>query len=69
MKAITKPILGVVIKIRVLKQTRAIYFFKVGTRDLGTTKIKCQYKVSWAVRLILISYFWRATYKIVFADF
>jgi hypothetical protein len=68
MKAITKPILGVVIEIRVLKQTRAINFFKVGIPDLGTTKMKCQY-VSWAVRLIIISYFWWATYKIVFAHF
>jgi hypothetical protein len=69
MKAITKPILGVVIEIRVLKHTRAIYFFKVGIPDLGTTKMKCQYNVSWAVRLIIISYFWWATYKIVFAHF
>jgi hypothetical protein len=34
MKAITKPILGTVIEISVLKQTCAIYFFKVGVPDL-----------------------------------
>jgi hypothetical protein len=32
MKAITKPILGAVIEIRVLKQTSAIYYFKVAWR-------------------------------------
>jgi hypothetical protein len=46
MKAITKPIFGTVIEIhnRVLKQTSAIYFFKVGIPDLGMTKMKCQNK-------------------------
>jgi hypothetical protein len=42
MKAITKPISRGVIEIRVLKQTSAIYFFKVGIPDLGMTKMKCQ---------------------------
>jgi hypothetical protein len=42
MKAITKPILRVVIEIRVLKQTSAIYFFKVGIPDLGMSKMKCE---------------------------
>jgi hypothetical protein len=44
MKAITKPILGAVIEIRVLKQTSAIYFFKVGIPDLNMTQMKCQNK-------------------------
>jgi hypothetical protein len=51
MKAITKPTLHAVIEIRVLKQTSAIYFFKGAIPDLG--------RVSWAFRLLLISYFWR----------
>jgi hypothetical protein len=42
MKAITKPISRGVIEIRVLKQTSAIYFFKVGIPDLGMAKMKCQ---------------------------
>jgi hypothetical protein len=42
MKSITKPISRGVIEIRVLKQTSAIYFFKVGIPDLGMAKIKCQ---------------------------
>jgi hypothetical protein len=33
MKAVTKHILRAVIEIRVLKQTSAIYFFKVGIPD------------------------------------
>jgi hypothetical protein len=37
MKAITKPILGAVIEICVLKQTSAIYFFKVDIPDLAIT--------------------------------
>jgi hypothetical protein len=41
MRAITKPILGAVIEIRVLKRTSAIYFFKGGIPDLG---MKCQNK-------------------------
>jgi hypothetical protein len=44
MKVITKPILSAVIEIRVLKQTSAIYFFKVGILDLGMTKMKRQSK-------------------------
>jgi hypothetical protein len=44
MKAITNTILGAVIEIRVLNQTSAIYFFKVGIPDLGMTKMKSQNK-------------------------
>jgi hypothetical protein len=44
MKVITKPILSAVIEIRVLKQTSAIYFFKVGILDLAMTKMKRQSK-------------------------
>jgi hypothetical protein len=42
MEAITKPILPAVIEIRVLKQTSAVDFFKVGISDHGMTKMKCQ---------------------------
>jgi hypothetical protein len=42
MKAITNSILGAVIEIRVLNQTSAIYFFKVGIPDLRMTKMKSQ---------------------------
>jgi hypothetical protein len=46
MKAITKPILGAVIEIRVFKQTSAIYFFKVDIHELDMTKMKCQNKTN-----------------------
>jgi hypothetical protein len=42
MRAITKPILGAVIEILVLKRTSEIYFFKGGIHDLG---MKCQNKL------------------------
>jgi hypothetical protein len=43
-KATTKSIFGAVIEIRVLKQTSAIYFFKVGIPDLGMMKMKSENK-------------------------
>jgi hypothetical protein len=49
MKAITKPILPAVIKIRVLKQTSAVDFFKVGISDHGMTKMKCQNKTNFNI--------------------
>jgi hypothetical protein len=42
MKAITKPILGPVMRFETNKC--AFYFFKVGITDLGMTKVKCQNK-------------------------
>jgi hypothetical protein len=76
MKAITTSILGTVIEICVLRQTSAIYFFKVDISDLGMTpKLILIYVVSVEYTIVvninryimcLGQFVFLAGYKIVF---
>jgi hypothetical protein len=57
MKGITKPIW-------VLKQTSAIYFFKIGIFDFGMTKMKCQNKRQNKTNFDLS--FFRRIYRVIY---